>query len=88
MALLTSDDDQETVPVFELDLEPNPETLEPSNEQNPDLSLDSNVFQNPTLDKSPVNALGAQALLLAPSLPNPNDEPCSSTETLNPTKPC
>ena len=75
MALLTSDDDQETAPVFELDLEPNPETLEPTNEQNPDLSLESNVFQNPTLDKSPANALGAQALPLAPSLLNPNNQP-------------
>merc|ERR1711954_37620 len=88
MALRTSDDDQETAPVFELDLEPNPETLEPSNKQDPDLSLESNVLQNPTLDKSPANALGAQALLLAPSLPSPKDEPCLSTEVLNLPKPC
>merc|ERR1712081_130145 len=66
MALLDSDDNQEPAPVFELDLEPSPETLEPSNEQNPDLSLESNVPQNPTLDETPANALGTQALLLAP----------------------
>ena len=88
MALLTSDDDHELAPVFELDLESNPKTLEPSNDQNPDLSLNSNVFQNPTLDKSPAQALGAQALSLAPSLLNPNDEPSLPTEALSLLKFC
>ena len=88
MALLTSDDDHESAPVFELDLESNPETLEPSNDQNPDLSLNSNVFQNPTLVKSPAQALGAQALSLAPSLLNPNDEPSLPTEALSLLKFC
>ena len=88
MALLDSDDNQEPAPIFDLDLEPSPETLEPSYEQNPDLSLESNVPQNPTLDETPANALGAQALLLAPNLPNPNNEPCLSTDILNSLKPC
>merc|ERR1711954_372663 len=87
MALLDSDDNQEPAPMFDLDLEPSPETLEPSNEQNPGLSLESNVPQNPTLDETPANALGAQALLVAPNLPNPNNEPCLSTDILNSPKP-
>ena len=88
MALLDSDDKQEPAPVFDLDLEPSPETLEPGYVQNPDLSLESNVPQDPTLDETPANALGAQALLLAPSLLSSNVEPSSPTEALNLLKFC
>ena len=88
MALLDSDDNQEPAPVFDLDLEPSPETLEPSYEQNPDLSLESNVPQIPTLDETPANAIGAQARLLAPNLPNPSNEPRLSTDILSSPKPC
>ena len=88
MALLESDDNQEPAPVFDLDLEPSPETLELGYVQNPDLSLESNVPQNPTLDETLANTLGAQALLLAPNLPNPNNEPSPPTDILSSPKPC
>merc|ERR1712081_155496 len=75
MALLESGDNQEPAPVFDFELEPRPETLEPGYVQNPDLSLEPNSTQNPTPDESLANILGTQALLLAPSLPNPNFKP-------------
>ena len=87
MALLESDDNQEPAPVFDFELEPSPETLEPGHVQNPDLSLESNFLQNPTPDESLANTLGAQALLLAPSLPNPNFKPSPSTDILSSPKP-
>merc|ERR1711954_33241 len=82
LALLESDDNQEPAPVFDLDLEPSPETLELGHVQNPDLSLESNVPKNPTLDETLANTLGAQAL------PNPNIEPSPSTDILSSPKPC
>ena len=87
MALLESDDNQEPAPVFDLELESSPETLELGHVQNPDLSLESNFLQNPTPDETLANTLGAQALLLAPNLPNPNFKPSPSTDILSSPKP-
>merc|ERR1711954_288355 len=87
MALLESGNNQEPAPVFDFELEPSPETLEPGYVQNPDLSLESNSIQNPTPDESLANTLGTQALLLAPSLPNPNFKPSPSTDIPGSPKP-
>merc|ERR1711954_347976 len=87
MALLNSDDNQEPAPIFDFELEPSPETLEPGHVRNPDLSLESNFLQNPTPDESLANTSGAQALLLAPNLPNPNFKPSPSTDILSSPKP-
>ena len=87
MALLESGDNQEPAPIFDFEPEPSPETLEPGYVQNPDLSLEPNSTQNPTPNKSLANILSTQALLLAPSLPNPNFKPSPSTDILGSPKP-
>merc|ERR1712112_677617 len=87
MALLQSGDNQEPAPVFDFEPEPSPETLEPGYVQNPNLSLEPNSIQNPTPDESLANILGTQALLLAPSLPNPSFKPSPSTDIPGSPKP-
>merc|ERR1711954_180036 len=76
MALLESDDNQVPAPVFDIELEPSPETLE--SEQDPDPSLEPSPTQNPTSNDSLANLLSTQALLLAPKLPNPSFGPSPS----------
>merc|ERR1711954_327664 len=87
MALFESDDNQEPAPVFDFELEPSPETLESGHVQDHDLSLEPNSTQNPTSNDSLANILSTQALLLAPSLPNPNFRPSPPTDISGSPKP-
>merc|ERR1711954_466310 len=76
MALLESDDNQVPAPVFDIELEPSPET--PESEQDPDPSFEPSPTQNPTSNDSLANLLSTQALLLALELPNPSFGPSPS----------
>merc|ERR1711954_439261 len=87
MALLESDDNQEPAPVFDFELEPSSETLESGHIQDHDLSLEPNSTQNPTSNDSLAIILSTQALLLAPSLPNPNFRPSPPTDISGSPKP-
>merc|ERR1711954_599470 len=79
MALLESDDNQVPAPVFDIELEPSPETLE--FEQDPDPSLEPSPTQNTTSNDSLADLLSTEALLLAPKLPNPSFRPSPSANT-------
>merc|ERR1711954_179284 len=80
MALLESDANQVPTPVFDIELEPSPETLE--SEQGPDPSLEPSPTQKPTSNDSLANLLSTQALLLAPKLPNPSFGPTQLSPTV------
>merc|ERR1711954_260473 len=76
MALLDSDGNQVPTPVFDIEIEPSPET--PESEQDPEPSLEPNPTQNPTSNDTLTNLLSTQAQLLAPKFINPNIEPSPS----------
>merc|ERR1712081_122164 len=78
MALLDSDDNQAPIPVFDIEIEPSPET--PESEQDPEPSLEPNTTQNSTLNDTLTNLVSTQAQLLAPKFINPIMEPSPSAK--------